>query len=851
LLFAAFTCAFSQSRHSTGYEGGKSAPASPRVSKSAAKVAGGKRKSATATASSRARKSRDEESQASEEGSYASTADSSTVESSPRPAKKSRTAKAPAKAATASSKRASAAGGKKGRRAASRQEEEEEEAENASEQQEDEAQSRASEDEMEDVKSAPVKPVAPMKAAAAKGRASLPAAAAASVPAVPYVDPSLFAASSDDAARKPGGSVDVEDVGEEEEEEEDVEMRSPSPSPRRSPSTSNPFQSGSSHATPEQPSFAPASSLLPPLRAAFAARASSGVAPPKFGSPTPFTQALRPSASDEGGLRPSSFIPSPYKYNPALRQSAPYAFSPSGGFQAGLDASGGGRSFGVSVSPMADRSESANIDEDALSGLPPPTFGARPSTGRVSFGFPSTQQQRTSESEERELEDAEGGAAPRESQPYMRRSTGHWSQEQKYGETKEPESPQADEADSQTDEQQASEQFKRAARRYTDHVPAEGVSPATVLPWKQRARRFCSSLSRFLLRTLVISLMVLTISVLLMDNSLRRALFGAPLSSTVFCPSGSQAAPTLPLPAGQLICIPCPTNGHCTLEGRLECDEMHVREGDACVLNDEAHRRAFDLKGAMVDILEKRLGDYECGLLEKGVEPSMTTSELLLALPQAQPPIVHDLAIQLLSQDAAPEEDRAITTAAVLRKAPLGPFWAHQPQRSLQCTLNKLFKDNLWHILGASFILSLISQCQSHTAMRDGTAVTNVILTHCLLVFSAYCAAYVYFQLKLWLWRRKQTPLVTDAVHDRLRSAFDYVGATKPLAVAHLKEEYLSGQLTGVRGDVRVWDRVVKRVERDSRIERSKYTFGSTVREAWTWTAPLEQSRRPSGRGAY
>jgi hypothetical protein len=81
-----------------------------------------------------------------------------------------------------------------------------------------------------------------------------------------------------------------------------------------------------------------------------------------------------------------------------------------------------------------------------------------------------------------------------------------------------------------------------------------------------------------------------------------------------------------------------------------------------------------------------------------------------------------------------------------------------------------------------------------------------------------------------------------DAVRQRLSSSVGHDGPSggvwqKPMAVAHLKAEYLSGSLMGVPGDSAVWERVEKQLNKDPRVERTKANFGNTARDAWTWTA--------------
>ena len=58
------------------------------------------------------------------------------------------------------------------------------------------------------------------------------------------------------------------------------------------------------------------------------------------------------------------------------------------------------------------------------------------------------------------------------------------------------------------------------------------------------------------------------------------------------------------------------------------------------------------------------------------------------------------------------------------------------------------------------------------------------------------------------------------------------------VAISHVKEEYMSGALTGSKSvDARIWESVVNLLAKDTRIEKSKHDFGHTTREAWMWTA--------------
>jgi len=105
--------------------------------------------------------------------------------------------------------------------------------------------------------------------------------------------------------------------------------------------------------------------------------------------------------------------------------------------------------------------------------------------------------------------------------------------------------------------------------------------------------------------------------------------------------------------------------------------------------------------------------------------------------------------------------------------------------------------------------------------------------------------------LRRHLWIRSQMPRVIAAVQQRLASALAPTdhgvlvngggGAGdliyRPLAITHLRDAYLAGELTGERGDLRVWERVVRALSKDTRVEKTKDKFGNTERDAWMWTA--------------
>lgn len=108
----------------------------------------------------------------------------------------------------------------------------------------------------------------------------------------------------------------------------------------------------------------------------------------------------------------------------------------------------------------------------------------------------------------------------------------------------------------------------------------------------------------------------------------------------------------------------------------------------------------------------------------------------------------------------------------------------------------------------------------------------SVHLTHSASAYALFLSAYLWFQFRRNQWRRSQVPLVIDEVCARLMHSRDHgvmVGGevpAKPLAIPHLRDEYLSGHMSvaGARGDAGVWDMVVKRLAKDTRIEKVRAT---------------------------
>lgn len=62
---------------------------------------------------------------------------------------------------------------------------------------------------------------------------------------------------------------------------------------------------------------------------------------------------------------------------------------------------------------------------------------------------------------------------------------------------------------------------------------------------------------------------------------------------------------------------------------------------------------------------------------------------------------------------------------------------------------------------------------------------------------------------------------------------------SKAVAVTHARDEYLTGRLTGRKGDPVVWEAVVNALNKDTRIEKSKHIYGNSERASWTWVAVL------------
>ena len=868
-MYACLSLSPLQSRTSIGYETGtKPEAASPR-----GKPAAGSKRKAHADDD-------DEQDDGSDAHSTATPDDASSAASSPRPSKKkSRTGSKTA--AGAAGRKSTGAAGKKGRGTR-----------HVSEDEEDERSSRGSsvsrDEEMtrRDTKSAAAKPASTMASQPASRRASTAAApAAAAASSAPFMDPSLFGptpAASAASSRRPSFQHDtaLEDAEQEEEEaEEDTDqpMRSPSPSPSSAegkfeevsapaPTVPNPFQSAS-------PTTSPQPVKQPSAVQAAAARLSSGGAKgslpdyePRFVSaaslvPTPFTQARqslspRPpatspfavpapsSASQSQSQQPTGLSAQP-KFNPSLSvpsASASFAFSPATSAVAGFQLS--------PPQPQQQQPQARRDDEFGLGSLPsyapPSQRRATMPSPASSYGF-DQQQEAAPHQQQRRYSAQYHPQSPFDRQQLMEsKYTSPGPQQQGQESYEYEQTPQGETA------RDAEGMHQR--RRYSDHVPAEAAESDTAgfapvnkekpASFVARARHFLSSVARFLLRTLLIGLMVATVGMVLVDGRLWRFLTGPPPSLTVFCPS----KPREPLPtefppgSGQMICQKCPPHGWCE-NGKLTCVDtrLYVREGDECVLNDQAHRDAIKYKERAIDLLEKHVGRVQCG--DSDVRPGTARS---LSEPDLKAQMQHELqrdfdpdlwteAFHLLEKESAPIADRDLTNARVLAKATrLGmEFEAASPQFSLACSIWMMLTNWMGHIIAASMIISIISQTH-HTHKRwrdDGSRRAFFSPAHrtqqlCLALFCV-CSAYLWFQFRRNQWRRSQVPIVVDEVCARLMHSRDHgvmVGGdvpAKPLAIVHLRDEYLAGHMSrGAPGDPGVWDMVVKRLAKDTRIEK-------------------------------
>ena len=113
--------------------------------------------------------------------------------------------------------------------------------------------------------------------------------------------------------------------------------------------------------------------------------------------------------------------------------------------------------------------------------------------------------------------------------------------------------------------------------------------------------------------------------------------------------------------------------------------------------------------------------------------------------------------------------------------------------------------------------------------------------SHSVALCCCSLAAYLWFLLRRWRWRRSQVGPVSDFVREYL------IGVSRPerkpvaVAVAHARDAYLNGTMTGRKGDPVVWEAVANALNKDTRIEKSKHLFGNAERASWTWVAALPQ----------
>ena len=228
----------------------------------------------------------------------------------------------------------------------------------------------------------------------------------------------------------------------------------------------------------------------------------------------------------------------------------------------------------------------------------------------------------------------------------------------------------------------------------------------------------------FLLRTLVIGLMVVALTLLVQDGRLFNAFSLRRSSPTVFCPTDPTEIEPLrsSFPPGQTECVPCPPNGYCT-NGQMTCTatDTYFREGDKCVLNNEAHRGAHAIKESAIAILERRLGDYECGYLPSGEKPSMSVVDLKAHVFNDTASLVPYGSFEmwwvegnhmLLRESGEKKEQPGVRVLAwqpASKRDPLR-FLAIRPQLSIVCQLTRLVTEWVYHIIGISLALSLGSQ---------------------------------------------------------------------------------------------------------------------------------------------
>jgi len=373
------------------------------------------------------------------------------------------------------------------------------------------------------------------------------------------------------------------------------------------------------------------------------------------------------------------------------------------------------------------------------------------------------------------------------------------------------------------------EQLPRMKRRLSDHVRGiETEAPAKPPSFCQRVRLFLRSLFYFLLRTLTIGLMLVTLAVVVYQALRVRELFSE--SPTVFCPSGEgmQPQPTLPLPPGQEMCKPCPPNGLCTQEGRLICNPGYMREGDLCVVASEVKRRGRDMLEQSIAVLQSRLGEVWCGEADDG-HRWMTAQELKAHARSEfgdhqfsdteweQWERAWEYALERLMEESegagsniqkqGGSEHRLVIDFPKTGKGSMR-FSATHPTLTLPCNIRLLAWEHKLPITMVSLVLSLMT--------------------------------YVWYIFRRWRWRRALSFVVADRIRDRLLMNLDVDPLTGrriplPMAVDHLREELIKM----MRGDKEVWRRAVDIVNKDTRVQKGRERFGMVDRDSWQWTGPL------------
>jgi len=272
-------------------------------------------------------------------------------------------------------------------------------------------------------------------------------------------------------------------------------------------------------------------------------------------------------------------------------------------------------------------------------------------------------------------------------------------------------------------------------------------------------------------------------------------------------------SPPTPLPycdtntaKGMEDCRPCPDHGTCS-NGELFCDQGYVEFSGKCVKDKKLSLLTRDIRNKLEKILRERAGSCICGStpnVQREMDRTQLYKETLslfgdkLPLDESRFHLAFTEAFDSIVNDSSYEfECRQVDNNLWCRSL--------RPSLSLSCRLRLFALEEWWKMLIALFI-----------------------------VFGTI-RLYFWFRSKRWIDR--QAKIITEEVYRQLTESAQLtspLSEKKKFVVTRLRDDLLHDQSL-LKWKDKIWEKVVERVNSDSRVLKSRQTVNNLPQLVWEW----------------